>query len=65
MLLNNRGLFFRAADDAGGAGRWPALAAFVVLFVLARRMLKARALAGAGTLALTAVLLALCLAPLG
>jgi general L-amino acid transport system permease protein len=67
VLLNNRGLFFpRLQVTATGA--WAvaaACASFVLLFLLARSRLKTRALAGAGTLAVTAaVLLVLCFAPL-
>jgi general L-amino acid transport system permease protein len=67
VLLNNRGLFLpRLGMTAQGA--WAlagALLIFAVLFMLARRMLKARALADTATLAVAAaVLLALCLAPL-
>jgi general L-amino acid transport system permease protein len=67
LLLNNRGLFFPRLQTTG-AGAWvaaAALAAFVILFLLARRILKAKALAGAGVLGVTAAALALlCLAPL-
>lgn len=67
LLLNNRGLFFPRLQSTG-AGAWvaaAALAAFVILFLLARRILKAKALAGAGVLGVTAAALALlCFAPL-
>jgi len=67
VLLNNRGLFFpRLQMTLSGA--WAvaaAFAAFVLLFLLVHRALRSRALAGAGTLALTAaVLVVLCFAPL-
>ena len=67
VLLNNRGLFFPRVQMTP-AGAWAvagAAAASVVLFMLAQRALSARAIAGAGTLALTAlVLLVLCFTPL-
>ena len=66
-LLNNRGLFLPRLQLTP-ASAWAvaaAFAAFAVLFMLARRSLKARAIAGAGSLALTAAALgALCIAPL-
>lgn len=68
VLLNNRGLFLpRLLMTA--TGLWAAtgaLAAFVLLFMAARRWLRSKAMGGAGAQALAAVLLiALCLAPLG
>jgi general L-amino acid transport system permease protein len=67
VLLNNRGLFFpRLQMTSAGAGALAAaLVAFVVLFLLMRRLLRSQALAGAGTLTLAGlVLAALCFAPL-
>ena len=67
LLLNNRGLFLpRLEMTAAGAGAAAAaLAAFVILFLPIRRALRAKALAGAGTLVLAGlVLAALCFAPL-
>lgn len=68
VLLNNRGLFLpRLLMTA--TGLWAAtgaLAAFVLLFMAARRWLRSKARGGVGPQALAAVLLiALCLAPLG
>ena len=67
LLLNNRGLFLPRLDMTA-AGAWAlggALLAFAVLFMLVRRVLKARGLADAATLALAAAaLLVVCLAPL-
>jgi general L-amino acid transport system permease protein len=67
VLLNNRGLFLPRLLMTGSAA-WAVAAAvvvFVVLFIAMRRVLKSRASAGAGALALGAVLLlALCLVPL-
>ena len=67
VLLNNRGLFFpRVLMTAPAAGALAAaLLVFAVLFWLARRSLRIKGMAGAGALALTALVLALlCLAPL-
>ena len=67
-LLNNRGLFVPRVQVtlAGASAVAAALAAFVVLFMLVRRALKSKAITGPGALALTmAVLVVLCLAPLG
>lgn len=67
VLLNNRGLFFPRLQMTL-AGAWAlvvASAAFVVLFMLARRWLKSKAITGPRALALTLVLLmVLCFAPL-
>jgi general L-amino acid transport system permease protein len=67
VLLNNRGLFLPRLQMTP-AGAWAvaaAIGAFVILFMVAHRVLKSRALAGAGTLALTATVLAVvCFAPL-
>jgi general L-amino acid transport system permease protein len=68
VLLNNRGLFFPRLQmtPAGARAVAAAVGAFVILFMVAHRVLKSRAPAGAGTLALTAAALALlCFAPLG
>jgi general L-amino acid transport system permease protein len=68
MLLNNRGLFLPRLQTTA-AGAWAlggAVVVFCLLFMYARRLLKARALAGAGSLVIAAVALAvLCFAPLG
>lgn len=67
VLLNNRGLFFPRVQvtPAGAAAVVAALALFVALFMLARRALESKRVAGPGTLALAGVLLiVLCLAPL-
>jgi len=67
VLLNNRGLFFPRLQMTL-AGAWAlvvASAAFVVLFMLARRWLKSKAITGPRALAFTLVLLmVLCFAPL-
>jgi general L-amino acid transport system permease protein len=67
VLLNNRGLFLpRVQMTAPAAGALAAaLLAFALLFWLARRSLRIKGMASAGTLALTGLVLALlCLAPL-
>jgi general L-amino acid transport system permease protein len=67
VLLNNRGLFLPRVQmtRAGAFALAAAAAAFIALFVLARRVLKGRGIAGAGPLAVTGLaLLVLCVAPL-
>ena len=67
-LLNNRGLFFPRPQVtlAGASAVAAALVAFVALFMIARRALESKAIAGRGTLAFATVgLMVLCLAPLG